>query len=427
MQTATKTRTATSTRVKVAVTVGMIGLVAAAAYGFAFAPGFQKMRKPIIPIKVNLNTNVGAIPAGGAGGGGADTRAPLVGVVKPVVAQAGTPVTLTATFSDADSGVATCVLTVDRAYLGTMTLGAITGGSGTASRSYTFSATSTPGTHTAEVRCTDAASNTGSSGVQNISVSSAPAGSSTSTPPSTIDAMAPVVGAFSPTTSTQNVTTTISARATDNVGISSCMLYVGGILQGAMAVSSGVASRSHTFTSAGGYAAFIQCSDAAGNIGNSGVQNITVSAPVTCGPLQARLASASPIGAQPTASGQTVAIFTLSTTGPCDVTVSDMGLVFLNDIDVASSTPSRMVRVYKNSVTAANQLGSDTFRYSSATYHPMRTSLIVPAHGAISVFVTADTQDARADNRLRVSLESLITSPTVTFEGLPVTGGGLVY
>ncbi len=39
MQTATKTRTATSTRVKVAVTVGMIGLVAAAAYGFAFAPG----------------------------------------------------------------------------------------------------------------------------------------------------------------------------------------------------------------------------------------------------------------------------------------------------------------------------------------------------------------------------------------------------
>ncbi|MEK7072908.1 MAG: hypothetical protein AAB974_00520 [Patescibacteria group bacterium] len=63
-QTATKTKTQTSTRVKVAVTVGMIGLVAAAAYGFAFAPGFQARRlTKTQPLAVNLraNTNAGAI------------------------------------------------------------------------------------------------------------------------------------------------------------------------------------------------------------------------------------------------------------------------------------------------------------------------------------------------------------------------------
>lgn len=188
MQTATKTRTATSTRVKVAVTVGIIGLVAAAAYGFAFAPGGLMRKTPVstsnkTPVNANLPQKTPAsstetivnppkTPAPGASDGTSDTRAPLVGVVNPIVAQAGTSVVLTASFSDADSGVETCVLLIDGLSASRMTLSTITDGAGTASWIYMFS---TAGTHMAEVRCSDVVGNIGSSGSRNITVSAAPA------------------------------------------------------------------------------------------------------------------------------------------------------------------------------------------------------------------------------------------------------------
>jgi hypothetical protein len=70
--------------------------------------------------------------------------------------------------------------------------------------------------------------------------------------------------------------------ATDNVGISSCQLYVNGTLSGSMSASGSLYTRQHTFTIAGTYSAYARCQDAAGNATNSATASFTLlSAPAS--------------------------------------------------------------------------------------------------------------------------------------------------
>lgn len=92
------------------------------------------------------------------------------------------------------------------------------------------------------------------------------------------DAIAPTVGAISPTSVTAMLATTISATYSDNVGVSACDLILDGSNVGAMTLSapggmSGTASRSVTL-SAGNHTARASCRDAAGNNGQG--SNVTI-------------------------------------------------------------------------------------------------------------------------------------------------------
>lgn len=179
-----------------------------------------------------------------------DVTAPSVGAVSPAAAVKNVTLTLSATYADA-IGVTSCSLFVegvDRGYLN------LSGGlSGTASLSYTFTAT---GTYQTYVSCTDAASNRTNGAATAVVVSD------------TADTQAPAVSNISPSSTTEDQSTTITATATDNVAIASCTLYVDNVSQGTMSLSGTTASKSHTFASSGDYDLKVTCTDAAGNTGS---------------------------------------------------------------------------------------------------------------------------------------------------------------
>ena len=95
------------------------------------------------------------------------------------------------------------------------------------------------------------------------------------------DTIPPSVGQTSPTSATVNVAATFSASVSDNVGVTSCNLYVDGVSQGTMSGSfpctSCTASRSHTFTSTGNHTMYARCYDAAGNNTSGTSVTVTVS------------------------------------------------------------------------------------------------------------------------------------------------------
>lgn len=86
-----------------------------------------------------------------------DTTAPTVTSINPSTTVTGSSVIVSASFSDA-IGATACNLYVNGSLIGSMDRSGTT--SGTATRSHTFGST---GTYVVEVRCSDAASNTGSS------------------------------------------------------------------------------------------------------------------------------------------------------------------------------------------------------------------------------------------------------------------------
>lgn len=100
----------------------------------------------------NSGPNASVWAKGTGGGSGSDITPPAIGLVFPPSAVAGTPVTLSATVSDA-SGIPSCTLFVSNQSQGAMT---ITGG--VASKQHTFSAA---GVYTAYVQCADTSANTG--------------------------------------------------------------------------------------------------------------------------------------------------------------------------------------------------------------------------------------------------------------------------
>src|SRR5688572_6665028 len=95
------------------------------------------------------------------------------------------------------------------------------------------------------------------------------------------DTSAPTVGAITPATATINVSTAFSATYTDDVGVTSCNLWLDGADQGAMTLSgttSGTATKSVTIATSGAHTLQAKCKDAENNEGTGASTSVTVSA-----------------------------------------------------------------------------------------------------------------------------------------------------
>lgn len=186
----------------------------------------------------------------------ADSSSPAIGtyILTPSSPIAGSPVTIQANYDDTDfgSGVSSCSLYVDGSAVGLMDLSVPNGTAGNASLATTVA---TAGSHNLTINCTDRSGNTGAR-AQTITFS-APT-----------DSASPVVSSITPFEGTVNVSVSIKAIVSDNVGITSCSLSVGGVSQGSMTIAGGEATRAHTFTSTGDHTLLVRCYDAAENMGN---------------------------------------------------------------------------------------------------------------------------------------------------------------
>lgn len=101
------------------------------------------------------------------------------------------------------------------------------------------------------------------------------------------DNTSPSVGMITPNTATQNTAVTLSASFSDNVGVTSCNLFVDGADAGAMTISgttSGTAYKSYTFTTSGYHTVYARCSDGAGNTTYGTSTSVSVSTTSTSYP-----------------------------------------------------------------------------------------------------------------------------------------------
>ncbi|MDP1760465.1 MAG: YCF48-related protein [Candidatus Woesebacteria bacterium] len=270
-----------------------------------------------------------------------DTTAPVVGAITPITAVAGTPVALSAAYSDA-VGVSGCILWIDGAAVGGMTLGGASAGA-----NYTFAAA---GAHWGQVKCSDAAANNGNGVLTVITVTAVP----------TPDSTTPVVGAVVPTAATAGTAVALSATVTDNVGVSSCNLWVDGVDRGAMSVAGATASVSYTFTSAGTASVQVKCADAAANIGVGAATTVSVlasgSTPTTPS------AAASTVGASPAsvvADNASVSTITVTVKNSSGTALSG------KTVTLTSSRPAQDTIVTVAGTT--NDLGVATFSVKSST------------------------------------------------------------
>lgn len=90
------------------------------------------------------------------------------------------------------------------------------------------------------------------------------------------DVTPPTVGAVSPTQVEEDREITLSFPISDNVGVTSCTLFVDGAAEGLMQVYGNVASKAYVFSFPNNYGVYAKCFDAAGNSRSSAVQNIEV-------------------------------------------------------------------------------------------------------------------------------------------------------
>lgn len=188
-----------------------------------------------------------------------DTTAPSVSAVTPTSATEDVAKTFSVTYSDT-VGVSSCTLYIDSASIGAMTLAG-----GTASKSYTFTAS---GSHGAYAKCTDPTGNVGTGSTTTVTVSVA------------TDTTAPTVSTLTPTSVTEDVEVTISASVYDAGGIDFCKLYVDRTFIGYMDEGSGgMATYDHTFHSSGTSVANAYCVDDAGNATRGADTTITVAEP----------------------------------------------------------------------------------------------------------------------------------------------------
>lgn len=190
----------------------------------------------------------------------ADTTAPTVTITSPAAAAsvAGT-ITLSATAND-DVGVTSVWFTVDGSTIGAEDT--------TAPYQVSWNSTTVPnGTHTIRAMARDAAGNTGSSSTVTITVNNAVA-----------DTTAPTVAITAPTAGAKvSGTVTITASATDNVGVTSVQLTLDGANLGSPDTTSPYSiSWSTTGTSNGSHTLRAVARDAAGNTGSSATVTITV-------------------------------------------------------------------------------------------------------------------------------------------------------
>ncbi|MEK7473854.1 MAG: hypothetical protein AAB668_03990 [Patescibacteria group bacterium] len=346
----------------------------------------------------------------------ADSSAPSVGVftLAPTAPVAGLSVNIQTYYDDTDfgSGLDTCSLYVDGAFISLMNLSGGSGSTaGTASRDHTFSA---GGSYSVKVNCTDRSENLGTR-TQIVSVT---------TPP---DTTAPTVGQIAGITPTQNVATTISATYSDNVGVTSCKLFVNDFDWGTMNLSgslSGTASKSFAFNPSGTHYVYVACFDAAGNDTIGATRTVTVNPPSgadTTAPTVGQIAGITPT--------QNVAT-TISATYSDNVGVTSCKL-FVNDFDwgtmnlsgslsgTASKSfafnPSGTHYVY---VACFDAAGNDTIGATrTVTVNPPAgTDTTAPVIG--TVLPSSATQNATTNIVVEVTDNVGVSSCTLTVNGV---------
>lgn len=195
----------------------------------------------------------------GSASGAVTVSAPVPDSVKPSVAflgpqnaTVGTPVTVSASYTD-NVGVAACTLSVNGVVQGSMTISGVT--SGTASRSHTFASA---GSYLVKVECLDAAGNTAQS-LGSVLASLAPIG----------DTKPPQMIFLGPQSAFVGIPTVLSAVAWDNLGVTSCRMYVNNVDQGGVAIVFGSVQMPYTFVGPGSFLVEVRCFDAAANLGSS--------------------------------------------------------------------------------------------------------------------------------------------------------------
>lgn len=200
-----------------------------------------------------------------------DLQDPTVTATLPTMATVDDEVTFTASYTDG-VGVTSCTLTIEQNDVteasSAMTLSGTT--SGTASTTYTFTSS---GTYEAQIRCYDAASNYGLSGVTSIDVTE-----------DSSDTMDPEIVAVAVTSATAGTPVSFSTTYGDNVGVVSCDLVVDSPSESrdtvAMTIAgttTGTAEAEYTFSETGVHTVRVRCYDAAGNSDYSPTASVTVS------------------------------------------------------------------------------------------------------------------------------------------------------
>lgn len=203
--------------------------------------------------------NIGVISSQGSGSTPADTTAPTTSITSPSngATVSGT-VSVTANASD-DTGVSRVDFLVD---------GAVVGSDSSSPYSFSWnSTTASNGSHTLASRAYDAAGNSATSASVSVTVSNT-AG----------DTTAPTVSIASPASgATVSGTTTVSANASDNVGVSRVEFYVDGALASTDTSSPYSFAWDTTTASNGAHTLSAKAFDAAGNSATSSSVSVTVS------------------------------------------------------------------------------------------------------------------------------------------------------
>ncbi len=188
-----------------------------------------------------------------------DALAPIVGTLPPVQAIAGSPVTVSTTYSD-NVGVTVCTVYLDAVDAGAMALA-----NGMATSSITVSK---EGSHTLYVGCVDAAGNVGAS----------PSATTIDVVATTGDLTVPTIGSISPVVATQNSTVTFTVSVSDDSGVSQCHLFIDGADQGGMKYDAATQmfSRYYTFAHSGTFPLYADCADTVGNHGTGPSTDVVV-------------------------------------------------------------------------------------------------------------------------------------------------------
>ncbi len=268
-----------------------------------------------------------------------DTTAPAVNGVS-YAAGPSDSVTFTINASDA-VGISSCTLYVDGVSQGAVTSEPML---------YTYHP-SAAGTVSVYATCVDAAGNTGTGPTASVAVTYT-------------DTTDPAVGVLTPTTATAGSAVTFSATVSDAVGVASCALYIDYVSQGAMSISSGIATKSYTPSTAGTIISFAICLDAAGNSGTGTPSSVTVSAAAASDATAPSVGVVTPT----TATVGTEVIFSVSASDSVGVTscslyiggVSQGGMNIVSGSAIKAYTPSAAgtVSAYVTCVDLAGNTGT---------------------------------------------------------------------
>ncbi|MFC1728295.1 Ig-like domain-containing protein [Nanoarchaeota archaeon] len=188
-----------------------------------------------------------------------DTANPVVNFVYPTPGDgtgvSATTITVNVTAANGPASIDSCKLTFNNTdYLMTKI------GTGSAvSCNFTLSGLS-EGFYVYNVTANDTLNNIGYSANRNV----------------TIDITTPEVSTIEPVNVDEDVTTNYNATVSDNLGITSCNLFIDGTLNGSMTVAGGLAERTLNVTTPGSYQFLANCTDIAGNYNDTSTTTVTI-------------------------------------------------------------------------------------------------------------------------------------------------------